>query len=108
MDSAANVVILEEYGIENGICPKFPEQLKEKMSDPDYANAQRRRGSTEARIGIYKNKCLGGKLRTKGFANRKRSVAWAVLAHNLWVLARLPRKEAAQEAEPQVELLKAA
>jgi IS5 family transposase len=108
MDSEANVAILKEFGIENGICPKSPEKLREKMSDSDYANAQRRRGSTEARIGIYKNKCLGGKLRSKGFDNRKRSVAWAVLAHNLWVIARLPCKEAGQETESQVELPQAA
>ena len=108
MDSEANVAILKEFGIENGICPKSPEKLQEKMSDPNYANAQRRRGSTEARIGIYKNKCLGGKLRTKGFASRKRSVAWAVLAHNLWVIARLPRKQAVQEDTARIELPKVA
>jgi len=100
MDSEANVSILKEFGIGNGICPKSPEKLKEKMADLDYANAQRRRGSTEGRIGIFKNRFLGGLLKTKGFQNRKRSVAWAVLAHNLWVIARLPRKEDVQEGEP--------
>lgn len=100
MDSEANVSILKEFGIENGIYPKSPEILKEKMSDSDYSDAQRRRASTEARIGIYKNRFLGGLLRTKGFQNRERSVAWAVLAHNLWVIARLPQKVEGQEGEP--------
>jgi len=30
-------------------------------------------------------------MRSKGFEHRELNVAWAVLAHNLWVIARLPR-----------------
>ena len=33
-------------------------------------------------------------MRSKGFLNRERDTGWAVLAHNLWVIARLPRAEA--------------
>jgi len=101
-DSEANVTFLESKGIKNGICPKSPEKLREKMSAPDYAKGQRRRASTEGRIGIFQNHILGGLLRTKGFANRLQSVSWAVLAHNFWVLARLPqRKSAEDEAMPE-------
>ena len=99
MDSKENVAFLESKEITNGICPKDPKLLEKKMSDPDYAAGQKRRASTEARIGIFQNKILGGKLRTKGFENRERSVAWAVLSHNFWVLARLPQKEKKQPAE---------
>ena len=41
------------------------------------------------RIGILKNDFLGRTLRSKGFANRERAVAWAVLAHNIWLIARV-------------------
>jgi len=34
---------------------------------------------------------MGRPLRSKGFMHRELSVAWGVLAHNLWVLARLPK-----------------
>ena len=36
-----------------------------------------------------KNQFLGRPLRVKGFENRRQAVSWAVLSHNLWVLARL-------------------
>ena len=66
------------------------------MQDEGFADIQRRRAQTEGRIGILKNVFLGPVLRNKGFESREREVAWAVLAHNLWVLARLLR---AQEKE---------
>jgi hypothetical protein len=43
-----------------------------------------------------KNVFLGRPMRSKGFAHRELTVTWTVLVHNLWVLARLPRVEAAQ------------
>ena len=52
---------------------------------------QKRRGSTE--IGIFKNVFCGAPMRVKGFARRELAIAWRVLAHDLWVLARLPRAE---------------
>ena len=93
MDSKENVAVLDGKGIKNGICPKSPEKLHEKMLDPAFAEGQKRRASTEGRIGIFQNRILGGELRTKGFHGRELSVAWAVLSHNFWVLARLPQKE---------------
>ena len=50
----------------------------------------RRRAQTEGRVAVLKNLFLGGTPRAKGFENRQLQVAWAVLSHNLWVLARLP------------------
>ena len=32
-------------------------------------------------------------MRSKGFVHRENRVAWAVLTHNLWVIARLPLVE---------------
>ena len=40
-----------------------------------------------------KNRFLGRPLRSKGFKSRELAVSWAVLTHNLWVIARLPRPE---------------
>ena len=50
---------------------------------------QKRRAQTEGRIGILKNDFLGRPLRSKGFEHRELAVAWAVLAHNLWLIAGL-------------------
>ena len=87
--SATNHRGLAEAGIFNGICPRQPQQLKARMKEPKFVRLQRRRSQTEARIGILKNAFLGRPLRAKGFAHRELAVAWAVLTHNLWMLARL-------------------
>jgi len=39
--------------------------------------------------GIY-NAILGKPMRAKGFGHREKQIAWGVLTHNLWVIARLP------------------
>jgi len=90
-DSPSNRALLEQEGIYNGICPKSPAELKKKMKDPDFVKLQQRRSQTEARIAIFKNGFLGSPLLSKGHENQSREVAWSVLAHNLWVIARLPR-----------------
>jgi len=89
---------LEERHIFNGLCPRSVATLTERMKDEGFIAIQRRRAQTEGRIGILKNDFLGPVLRNKGFESREREVAWAVLAHNLWVLARMLR---AQEKERQ-------
>ncbi len=38
-------------------------------------------------------------LRVKGFKNRNTAIAWHVLTHNLWVLARLSMAEEKQLAK---------
>ena len=55
---------------------------------------QRRRAQTEARTGLFKNNFLGRPLGMKGYKSRDQAVAWAVLTHNVWVLARQPKAEA--------------
>lgn len=91
--NAINNQGLEDAGIFNGICPRQPQQLKERMKDKKFAHLQRRRSQTEARIGILKNGFLGRPMRAKGFAHRELAVAWGVLTHNLWVLARLRKSK---------------
>ncbi|HZL51484.1 MAG TPA: hypothetical protein VFC37_11110 [Terracidiphilus sp.] len=90
-DSAANRALLEQAGIYNAICPKSPTELGKRMQDSAFVELQRRRSQTEARISIFKNGYLGSPLLSKGHENQNREVAWSVLAHNLWVIARLPR-----------------
>ncbi|MFZ1075328.1 MAG: transposase [Minisyncoccia bacterium] len=87
--SAINHQGLAAAGIFNGICPRQPQQLKELMKEQQFVNLQRRRSQTEARIGILKNGFFGRPMRAKGFAHRELAVAWGVLTHNLWMLARL-------------------
>jgi hypothetical protein len=92
--SAANRTLLESKGIYDGICPKNPARLKERMSEEQFVEMQRRRSQTEGRIAIFKNGFLGRPMRAKGFAHREMAVSWQVLTHNLWVLARLEQKQA--------------
>jgi hypothetical protein len=95
-DSPENVAFLEEKKIYNAMCPKSPAALKERMRERKFVLLQKRRASTEGRIGIFKNAFAGQPMRVKGFARRETAIAWHVLAHNLWVLARLPVKEEQQ------------
>jgi hypothetical protein len=74
----------------NGICPKDPKELSMRMREDELlGHALRRRAQTEGRVGVLKNVFLEGVPRSKGFERRQLQVAWAVLAHNLWVVARL-------------------
>jgi IS5 family transposase len=99
-DSLPNRIGLEEDGIYNGVCPRSPKALKQRNRSWKFKGLQQRRAQTEGRLGILKNVFLGGRLRSKSFAHRERTVTWTVLVHNLWVLARQQRaaEEAAEEA----------
>lgn len=90
-DSQANGKSLDLLKVKNGIAPKNPHLLKAKLSDPVFAGWQKRRAQTEARIAIFKREFLGKPMRSKGFAHRELMVTWAVLTHNLWMIARRPR-----------------
>jgi hypothetical protein len=98
-DSKANRGLVEDDGIYNAICPKAPGELNQRMKEPQFAELPRRRSQTEARIAIFKNGFLGSPLLSKGYGNQQREVAWSVLAHNLWVIARLPRGAAQELAQ---------
>lgn len=94
-DSLTNQIGLAEDGIYNGVCPRSPRQLQERNRSWKFKRLQRRRAQIEGRINILKNVFLGQPVRSKGFEHRKLTVTWTVLVHNLWVLARLQRAEAA-------------
>lgn len=77
----------------NGITPRDPAVLRARLRDARFQQLQLRRGQTEARIAIFKNGFLGAPLLAKGHENQARQVAWAVLTHDLWLLAGLPKCE---------------
>lgn len=87
--SQENDAWLKEENIINGICPKSPKQLQEKLSDPIFVSLQTRRSQTEARIGIFKNVFLGKPLRSRITLNKRHAINWCVLTHNLWLLSRM-------------------
>ena len=98
-DDPDNRAFLLKEEIYNAICPKSVPRLREKMKEDRFVSLQKRRGQTEARVGIFKNGFLGKPMRSKGFLHRETNVTWAVLAHNLWVIARLKTLAQQQEEE---------
>jgi hypothetical protein len=89
--SQENDAALEKMGITNSTLPRNPEEMKKLLDDPKHRDLHRRRAQTEARIAILKGKFIGDHLPTRNRTTQVRFIAWATLAHNLWVLSRLDR-----------------
>jgi len=83
---------LQAREIYDAVCPRDPAELKRRLKEPRFVRLQRRRGSTEARIAILKQRCAR-RLRCRGFEHRYLAVAWTVLGHNLWVVARMLQEQ---------------
>ena len=83
---------LKEEKIGDAICPRSPQELTVCLKSPKFRKTQRRRAQTEGRIAILKNDYLGRPLRSKTFKHRELAVTWAVLAHNLRLIARTVRE----------------
>lgn len=105
MDSQSNRNFLEKNNIINFMCPRSPKKLIEQLSDIEFCNHQKRRAQTEGRIGILKNNFLGDPLKSKGFKNRQFAVAWAVLAHNLWIAGRLTQNKSQEQDDPLMQFI---
>lgn len=88
----AGKAALQASGIYDAVCPRNPAEFKARLQEPQFVQLQRRRGSTEARVAIFKQRCAR-RLRCRGFAHRHLAVAWVVLGHNLWVVARMLTKQ---------------
>jgi phage host-nuclease inhibitor protein Gam len=97
MFSAANEVMLAAKGIESGLCPRNPQELKEKLAEPGQKEGMKRRGGTEARIAIFKNVILSNPMKVRSIEAREKACGWGVLSHNLWVLARLAKATVAKK-----------
>jgi hypothetical protein len=80
--------VLAQEGIYDAVCPRNPRELKKRFGEDRFVKLQHRRGSTEARIAIFRQR-QAKRLRERGFAHRYLAVAWGVLGHNLWMLARM-------------------
>jgi len=106
-DSESNQQLLKERKTYNGICPRSVKELKQRKRSWKFTGLQRRRSQCEGRIGIVKNNFLGQPLRSKGFASRELAVSWAVLTHNLWVIARLPQRKARARSQSMAQALAA-
>lgn len=100
-DSESNQQFLKGRKTYNGICPRSAKELKQRKTSWKFSALQRRRSQCEGRIGIVKNNFLGHPLRSKGFRSRELAVSWAVLTHNLWVIARLPQRKPRSQGLPQ-------
>ena len=100
--SAANSRALKDSGTFDALCPRSPAELRRRMKGQKFARLQRRRAQTEARIGILKQGFLGRPMRAKGFTHRELALAWGVLTHNLWMLARMrkPKRRTKPQAVP--------
>lgn len=97
MFSAANEALLAAQGIMSGLCPRNPQELKERLAQPGQKEGMKRRGGTEARVAIFKNVILNNPIREKSIEAREKACGWGVLSHNLWVLARMPQASAEEE-----------
>lgn len=91
--SKRNDKLLEKKDIYSGLCPRNPHEYNEKLKDKKFKRLQKRRSQTEGRIGILKNTILNGSLYEREFEGKDLKISWAILYHNLWVLARLPKVE---------------
>ena len=96
--SADNSRTLKKGGTFDGLCPRRPAELSRRVKGQKFARLQRRRAQTEGRIGILKNGFLGRPMRAKGFENRELALAWGVLTHNLWMLARMKKMKKGSRA----------
>jgi len=98
--SQPNKEMLESFGIRDGLCPRDVAELAKRLDEePGFRAGLKRRAGTEARIGIFKNVFMGRPAPAKGFAHRELAVGWAVLTHNLWVVARLAEAESQRQAD---------
>ena len=97
--SKLNKEMLESLGIRDGLCPRDVAELSQRLNEePGFRAGLKRRAGTEARIGIFKNVFMGRPAPAKGFAHRELAVGWAVLTHNLWVVARLAEAQCQRQA----------
>ena len=97
MFSAANEALLKDEGIASKLCPRDPAELARRLQQEGVREGMKRRGNTEARVAIFKNVFVGSPAKGRSFAAREQACGWAVLTHNLWVLARLPQAKPAEE-----------
>lgn len=91
-DSAATRRLLEEKDVFNALCPRSPVELAKRLKEePAFKKLLKKRSQVESRISILKHVFLWSTPKAKGYEHRAMQVTWAVLAHNLWIVARRSR-----------------
>ena len=91
-DSIATRRLLEEEGVFNVLCPRNPVELAKRLNEePEFKRLLKKRSQIESRISILKHVFLWSTPKAKGYKHRAMQVTWAVLAHNLWIVARRGR-----------------
>lgn len=93
LDTRENAQYPKEREVFNALCDRGRTKRRGELEKEAYRGMQRRRAQTEGRIGLFINNFLGRPLRMKGYTSREQAVAWAVLTHNLWLLAWQPKPE---------------
>ena len=88
-DSKVNQQYMESNDIFNAVYPRNPAQLRQRLEDNTFVNAQKRRSQTEARISILSHCFCDVPMKQKGFEHRRIHMGLSVLSHNLWILGRL-------------------
>jgi len=86
--SKTNSLFLKEKKVGNQLCPRNIISLKERLQEKAFASFQKRRAQTEARISILKHRFIGPTIPVKGITRQTKHVAFSILTHNLWVIAR--------------------
>ena len=92
--SMKNSRILDENHIGDHLCPRNVIDLTQRLKEKEFSNFQKRRAQTEGRIGILRYNFIGATMPAKGYERQKKHIAWSLLAHNLWLLARRLASEA--------------
>jgi hypothetical protein len=92
--SKTNSKYLKQEEIGDHLCPRKVIDLQERIKEGAFKKFQKRRAQTEARLGILKNNFIGRKMPMKGFSRQQKHIAWCVLSHNLWVVARMAEAQA--------------
>jgi len=101
--SEKNEKLLEKHGIRSGLCPRNVAELSDRLkNEPGMREGLKRRAGTEARVSIIIRNFMGKEPQAKGMKHRQMMVGWAVLSHNLWVLARLEQVPSAEEIQKLV------
>jgi Transposase DDE domain len=98
-DSKENREFLARHDLFNGLCPRGPKELERRKKEEIFGACQKRRAQTEARVATLKNVFIGERCRGKGFESRQAQVDWAVLTHNLRLLAQMRQREKAAKAK---------
>lgn len=83
--------MLEEKNVFNAPCPRNPTELAKRLKEPEFKKLLKKRSQIESRIGTLKHVFLWSTPKAKGYEHRALQVIWALLAHNLWVVARRGR-----------------